>query len=321
MYWSQSSGAHVVSGAVRDRWGVSGWEYGSLGYPVVDQAVLGDGKSQFVHFQRGSIYWSQATGARVVLNGAVRDRWAASGWERGPLGLPVSDVTSLSGGGQFAHFQKGSVYWSQGTGARLLLAPIRDRWGVAGWERGSLGWPVADQVATPGGKGQVVAFQRGFVYWSQATGARLVSGPVRDAWLAAGGDGGSLGLPVSDVGVTPDGKAQAAHFQGGSVYVHQQLGARVLPMAIRDGWAASGWENGPLGYPTADAVAVAGGTVMSFQGGEVYASAATGGRAVPAVLLAAYQAAGGPGGALGFPTSQAGRTPDGKASFQHFQGG
>ncbi|MGY1747630.1 LGFP repeat-containing protein, partial [Blastococcus sp. SYSU D00695] len=177
----------------------------------------------------------------------MRDRWAAQGWETGALGYPVSDVTALAGGGSFAHFQGGSVYFSPATGARLLRTAVRDRWGASGWENGSLGWPVADQVATPGGAGQVVAFQRGWVYWSQATGARVVDGPVRDAWLAAGGDGGSLGMPISDTGTTADGVARFGHFRGGSVYVHPTLGTRVLPADVVAAWQASGAETGPLG--------------------------------------------------------------------------
>ena len=83
--------------------------------------------------------------------GAVNRR---QGWERSPLGYPTSDVTRLAGGGSFAHFANGSVYWSSATGARVLLTPIRDRWGLTGWEGGSLGYPVADQVPTPAGRGQ-----------------------------------------------------------------------------------------------------------------------------------------------------------------------
>jgi uncharacterized protein with LGFP repeats len=323
LYWSSATGAHTVAGAVRDKWGTAGWEGGSLGYPTSDQATTPNGQAQYTHFERGSIYWSQATAAHV-LSGTVRDRWAASGWESGPLGLPVSDVASTPDGvARFAHFQNGSVYWTSGTGARLLLTPIRDRWAATGWESGTLGYPVADQVATPGGTGQVVGFQRGWLYWSQATGARLLAGPVRDAWLAAGADGGSLGLPVGDVGTTPDGKAQYGTFSGGSVYVHATLGSHVVPTAVRDGWAAAGWEGGPLGYPTSDAVATTDrrGQVMTFQGGQVYTSPATGGHAVTGTLLTGYLAAGGADGDLGLPVDDAGSTPDGKARYQNFEGG
>jgi len=323
VYWTAATQAHVVSGAVRDEWATTGLEGGYLGYPTTDLTTTPDGRAQYTHFTGGSIYWSAATGAHV-MGGPVYTRWAATGWENSPLGLPTTDLAVLPDRvGLFQHFQQGSIYYTPTTGARVVLTPLRSAWAATGWERGPLGYPVSDQAASPGGTGQTVVFQGGSVQWSQATGARVLSGAVQTAWTAAGSDAGLLGLPVSSVATTPDGTAQYAHFQGGSVYSTASFGTRVLPTAIRNGWAASGWENGPLGYPTGDLVTSSDGTVQSmvFQGGTVVASAATGGHAVPAVLLGAWQAAGGVGGTLGLPVSDAGTTPDGKARYQHFQGG
>ncbi|MGY1662198.1 hypothetical protein ACI78Q_13355 [Geodermatophilus sp. SYSU D00705] len=317
IYWSAGSGARVVSGAVFDRWAGQGWETGALGYPTTDVTAIAGGS--FAHFQGGSIYWSPATGARV-LSGVVRDRWAGQGWETGALGYPTTDVTAIAGGA-FAHFQGGSIYWSPATGARVLTVPVRDRWGAWGWETGPLGFPVAEAVATPGGKGQVVRFERGWIYWSPAAGAWRVDGPVREAWLAAGGDGGALGMPVVDAGTTADGAARFGDFQGGSVYVHATLGARVLPAAVVAAWRSAGGEAGPLGYPTTDAVPTADGrgVVVTFQGGEVHATA-TGGQALSGAVLDRYRAAGGLAGELGRPTTGVTALPGGGA-FAHFQGG
>ncbi|MQA33270.1 hypothetical protein [Modestobacter roseus] len=323
VYWSPSTGAHTVGSQVREKWGTTGWEGGFLGYPVTDQTAILGGGAAYAHFQGGSVYWSPATGAHV-LGGVVYDRWATSGWENGSLGLPVTDLAVAPDKvGLYAHFQRGSIYWTPSTGARALSADLYRGWAATGWEAGALGYPVSDAATTPDGKAQYAHFQRGSLYASAATGAHPVSGAVRDAWAASGWENGPLGLPVAGPGRTPDGKATYQHFQGGSVYSSTATGTWVVPVAVRDGWAAAGWEVGPLGYPTASAVATADGRgqVQSFQGGEVYASAATGGRAVPAALLGAYQAAGGAGGPLGFPVSASGTTPDGKATYQHFQGG
>ncbi|WP_249027836.1 N-acetylmuramoyl-L-alanine amidase, partial [Blastococcus saxobsidens] len=317
IYWSPATGARVLSVEVRDRWGAAGWENGALGYPVSDVGSLKEG-GRFVHFQGGSIYWSPGTGARIV-SGVVRDRWAASGWENGPLGYPVGDVTRLADGGMFAHFQRGSVYWSSGTGARLMLSPVRDRWGSAGWENGALGYPVTDQVATPGGAGQVVQFQRGWIYWSADGGARVVGGAVRDAWLAAGGDAGDLGMPIADAGRTADGVAEFGRFSGGAVYLHPDLGTRVVPGPVVTAWDSAGGIGGPLGYPVADAVATSAGVVMAFQGGEVYAASGTG-HALHGAVRDRYNAAGGPEGELGYPTTGVRALSDG-GTFAHFQNG
>ncbi|RBY91754.1 hypothetical protein DQ244_10735 [Blastococcus sp. TBT05-19] len=317
VYWSQTTGARVLSGAVLDRWGAQGWETGGLGYPTSDVTSIPGG--QFAHFQGGSVYWSQPTGARV-LSGVVRDRWAAQGWETGSLGYPTTDVTAIAGG-LFVHFQGGSIYWTQATGARALSAPVRDRWGAHGWENGPLGFPAADAVATPGGKGQAVRFERGWIYWSQAAGAWRIDGPVRDAWLASGADGGTLGMPVADARSSADGVAWVGDFQGGSVSVHPVAGTHVLPSAVAAAWRAEGGETGTLGYPVSDAVPTADGraVVVTFQGGETHATASAG-QVLSGPVFDRYRAAGGLEGPLGRATTGVTALPDG-GRFAHFEGG
>lgn len=328
LYWSQASGAHFLSGPVGDRWGTTGWEYGSLGYPVSDLTATPNGAAQFVHFQRGSVYWSAGTGARI-LSGPVYDRWAATGWENGQLGLPTSDVTGTPDGqGQYAHFQKGSIYRTAATGARVVGSEVSAKWAATGWETGLLGYPVSDQGTTPDGAARYVHFQQGSVYWSAATGARRLGGPVLTAWAATGWEKGALGLPTSDSATTPDGRAQYAHFQKGSLYTTAS-GTHLLPTTVAAAWGRTGWERGPLGYPTPASAGSgvvgealpSGATSHAFEGGVVYASPSTGAHAVAGDLLTAYRAAGGPTGALGLPSSDPGTTPDGVARYQHFTGG
>ncbi|WP_245794686.1 N-acetylmuramoyl-L-alanine amidase [Geodermatophilus nigrescens] len=325
IYWSQATGAHTIGGAIRDRWGSLGWENGSLGYPASDWTTTPNGRAQFVHFQNGSIYWSQATGARV-LSGQVFEGWARTGFENSPLGMPTTDVTATpDGAGRFAHFQNGSVYWSQRTGAHSIGGPIRDRWAAAGWEAGAMGYPTSDWTTTPNGAAQYVHFQNGSVYWSQAGGARWLTGGVYAAWAASGWETSALGMPVSDTAGTPDGGAVYAHFQRGSVYATTEHGTSVLSTAVAAAWGRTGWENGPLGYPTAPpagtaAAQQAGATVQRFEGGVVYATSATGAHAVSAAFGAAVDAAGGPA-VLGYPTTDVATTPDGRGTYQHFQNG
>jgi uncharacterized protein with LGFP repeats len=97
IYWSPTTGAQVVKGAVYDRWASKGWERGSLGYPTGNEVcgLRGGGCYQF--FQGGAIYWSPATGAHAV-SGRIYDRWAAQGWERGRLGYPATEEFGTPGG-------------------------------------------------------------------------------------------------------------------------------------------------------------------------------------------------------------------------------
>lgn len=83
------SPAFEVHGDIRAKYDALGGANG-LGLPLTDETTTPDGIGRFNHFERGSIYWTPRTGPMVV-RGAVRDRWATSGWERGPLGYPVRD--------------------------------------------------------------------------------------------------------------------------------------------------------------------------------------------------------------------------------------
>ncbi|AFD25706.1 LGFP repeat-containing protein [Deinococcus gobiensis] len=83
-------------------------------------------------------------------------------------------------------------------------------------------------------------------------GAAGAGAAIRDRYEAWGGPAGPLGLPLTGVRPTPDGQGRCAHFGGGSVYWHPATGAAALLAPLRDAWAATGGERGPLGYPTAD---------------------------------------------------------------------
>jgi hypothetical protein len=84
------SQAFEVHGDIRAKYDALGGAAGPLGLPLTDETATPDGIGRFNHFVGGSIYWTPRTGPMMV-RGTVRDRWAASGWERGPLGYPVQD--------------------------------------------------------------------------------------------------------------------------------------------------------------------------------------------------------------------------------------
>lgn len=115
IYWTPKLGAHEVHGAIRDKWAALGWELCPfLGYPISNELPTAPGHpGAFNVFERGSIYWSPATGAHEI-RGAIRDHWAAQGYETGPLGFPTSDEVSVSvGRGQT--FQGGTLRWASAT--------------------------------------------------------------------------------------------------------------------------------------------------------------------------------------------------------------
>lgn len=96
MYWSFPTGAHFTRGAIRARWGQTGWERGVLGYPTSHEFCGLRDRGCFQTFQNGSVYWSPASGAHPV-RGALRDIWARSGWENGRWGYPTSEEACTPG--------------------------------------------------------------------------------------------------------------------------------------------------------------------------------------------------------------------------------
>lgn len=253
-----------------------------LGAPMGDEAPTSDGKGRARQFAAGTIIWSPGLGAHE-LHGPIRDRWLALGAEKGPTGYPASDVTaSARDGGQLAQFANGAIAWAPQVGAHEVHGDISAKWAALGYELGPLGWPTSDETAAADGVGRVNQFQGGAIYWTAATRARSVLGPVRDAWTALGAERGMLGYPVSDDTVTPDGAGRFTHFQGGSIYWTAATGAHEVHGPIRDRWSSLGWERSPLGYPTSDEqVDASGRHFNTFQHGTITWTQADGAVVVP----------------------------------------
>ncbi len=280
IYWSPTTGAHEVHGAIGTHYQALGGPEGFLGFPVTDETATPDGMGRFNHFANdASIYWTPATGAWSV-NGAIRAHWAAMGWERSILGYPTSDESGTpDGAGRYNNFaNNGSVYWSPGTGAWSVRGAIRDHYFSLGGPTGLLGYPVTDESVTPDGLGRYNHFSgSASVYWTPATGAWSIRGAIRAHWAALGWERSVVGYPVTDETVTPDGVGRYNQFaNGGSIYWTPQTGAWSVHGLIRNRWASMGWERSPVGYPTSDEYAIPFGRQSNFQYGAISWDAASG---------------------------------------------
>jgi uncharacterized protein with LGFP repeats len=267
--FTDPAGRSIGTSAIQRRYNELGGAAGSLGAPVTDELGTPDGSGAFTHYQRGSIYWSPSTGPHVV-RGAIRDTWSTLGWEQSVVGYPTTDELATPGGtGAFNHFQRGSVYWSPGTGAHEVRGAIRETWSRLGWEQSALGFPTTNELSTPGGTGAFNHFQRGSVYWSPATGAHEVRNAIHQRWAALGYEQGTLGFPLTDETITVGGTGAFNHFQGGSVYWSPATGAQEVRGAIRDAWNALGGERGTLGFPTTGEFTADGAQRSDFQHGSI----------------------------------------------------
>ena len=213
--WTRGGTAYELHGAIHALWMALGGVLGTLGFPTTDEEPTRDGVGRLNHFVGGSIYWTPATGAQHVW-GDILTEWARAGYHAGFLGYPVTGERSTPDGtGRFNHFQRGSMYWTPGTGAREVRGAIRDLWARLGWERSHLGYPVTHESVTPDRVGRYNHFTGGSVYWTPATGAREVRGAIREQWARAGWERSVLRYPTSDEYDVPGGRR--SDFQGGSI--------------------------------------------------------------------------------------------------------
>jgi uncharacterized protein (TIGR03437 family) len=172
------------------------------------------------------------------------------------------------------------------------------------------------QTMTPTGTTQAVLV-------AQADGSPLayvVSGPILTAYQAGGGPTGTAGYPTSDV--TAGGRQMFANaaIAGNPAFM---VSGQILTK-----WSGLGYETGSTGLPGAGPSAfVTGlgesGLAQPFQGGTIYAisSGQYHGQTwlVSGLILARYNAVGGPAGAYGAPVGD--ETVTGNIHTQNFENG
>jgi hypothetical protein len=177
IYWTPTTGAHAVRGAIWHKWRALGYENGPNGYPTTDEGDVKSGLGRYNNFQNGTIIWLAGTNEAFSVHGAIYTKWGELDWDAGELGFPTSDETSTPDGvGRFNHFEHGSIYWTPSTGAQVVKkGAIGAAWASQGHEAGQLGFPVSGEEVTPGtnGQGRYQVFQGGDIYCTPRYGARV----------------------------------------------------------------------------------------------------------------------------------------------------
>jgi LGFP repeat len=201
-----------------------------IGKPTIAETTCPDGVGRYRHYQGASIYWSPQTGAQLIY-GLIRDKWAALGWEKSPLGYPTTDErTAGSGKGRYNNFQNGTIIWKTGSAqAFAVYGLIHAKWGEQKWDTGYLGFPVTDEMAAPDGVGRYNHFEGGSIYWTPNTGAHIIIGLIRQAWANQGWERSRLGYPVSDELVTEgtNGRGRYSRFEGGEIHWTPEGGTKI----------------------------------------------------------------------------------------------
>ena len=192
----------------------------TVGAPIANEVSIAGGAKQ--EFEKGTIYWSSATGAQLV-KGGIRFTFDRNGGTA-TIGFPVAGEKSNGIGGAYQSFQKGKILWSSKTGARALRGAIGSRYSAMGNEKGALGYPTADEKPNGiGGSYQV--FQKGKILWSSKTGAHALKGAIATRYNDLGNERGRLGYPTSGE-YSSAGKTRQ-NYQGGFISWSSRTGAVV----------------------------------------------------------------------------------------------
>lgn len=200
-----------------------------IGQPA-SGGICADGAGRYRHYEGGaSIFWHPQTGAHLIY-GLIRDKYAALGWERSPVGYPTIDEADAGSGlGRCNDFQNGSILWKRGANEAFdVYGAILSKWGKQNWDNGFLGFPITDETGTPDQVGRFNHFEGGSIYWTPETGAHIVIGGIRQAWGDQGWETGRLGYPVTDELAT-EGTDGGRHskFQGGEISWTPEGGATI----------------------------------------------------------------------------------------------
>lgn len=170
IYWTPTTGAHEVHGALVGLYDRTGGSGGFLGVPLTDEYAVHGGRAN--RFSAGAAYWSPATNEHEV-HGAIGLKYDAMGGPDSLLGLPLGDE-GAEPGGRSSGFFGGVVYWSPTTGAVEVHGAILSRYRELGGAGGALGLPVSDERDAVGGRES--AFQHGVLRWNARTGVvRLIA--------------------------------------------------------------------------------------------------------------------------------------------------
>jgi len=115
--WSSKTGAHVLKGAMKNKWKSAGWERSALKLPKNSERCGLKDRGCYQTFEKASMHWTKKTGAQIT-KGGIRKAWKKTKYENGKLGYPTS--------GEFKwhkktrqNFQGGYITWTSKKGTKV----------------------------------------------------------------------------------------------------------------------------------------------------------------------------------------------------------
>lgn len=311
IYWSSKTGAWSIRGGILSKYLELGAEKSKLGYPVSDEASTTGGVVQ--KFEKGNIYWSDATKALVTFGG-IHKKYTSMNAEKGALGFPTSGEIKVAGG-VYQSFTHGRIYWSSKTDAHSVVAPIYDIYHSNGGASGFLGFPLANSGIS--GDYNYQRFQGGMIYKKDSGEIRIVRGGIYKRFAALKYHNHKLQYPVTNEIKVTGGVYQ--EYVNGRIYWSSKTGAVEVLDHIEDYHTAAGGAAGRFGYPLSAQKSESGYTFQQFQGGTIYSKGDEGTWPVIGAIGSRYRALGAEKSFLKHPVS--GEIKSNGGVYQKFRGG
>jgi hypothetical protein len=143
-----------------------GRHLGFIGYPVSDEMASAGVSFQF--FERGSLWWTQATGVRELRHAIAAKHFDMGGPD---AGVPSTDQVTEDGIGEYVHLTNDhSIFWSPVSGAHVVRSGIRAHYGMLGWDGSYLGYPITDEWCSAAPECRNT-FQYGTINWTPRRGS------------------------------------------------------------------------------------------------------------------------------------------------------
>ena len=271
IYWTSTTGAHEVHGAILTEFGNQAGVNGVLKYPTSDTLTTSDGKARYGNFEQGRIYYRGSNGTFAVPQPYFAKHESIGG-VHGILGYPTSKVlTSSDQQSRYQNFQGGRIY-KQGSRVVEIHGAVFTKHEALQGVHGPLGYPITDLKPAGDNRGKGQWFQNGFIWYSATTGAHGLWGKVNDRFLANGNVKGYLRYPTSEPMPVGDGRGTYATFERGRIYASTTTDGFDVHGAILDAYLNTyGGPQGTLGYPISelDPSGTSGGRFQRFEGGKL----------------------------------------------------
>ncbi|CAM3535855.1 Endolysin [Tsukamurella ocularis] len=112
IYYKQGAPAAipVPKGGLFEAYAALDYEAGPLGFPARGHTVLPDGGVQA--FEGGVLFRKNDSERGAYVTGAIGKRYAATGWEAGPWGWPITNETDGPDGTRIQSFEHVTATWS-----------------------------------------------------------------------------------------------------------------------------------------------------------------------------------------------------------------